>query len=147
MKTKIIIPCMMLIMVMSFQSVDAQVENIKLYENGTVLISEIGTFFGRNMEISTEQYSPYLLGVYFDENPEVMQDPRKYIIPVKTKGMSFVKFSDVNGDVKKGDPVTSSDIPGVAMKATESGMILGVALEDANSSQLLKIRVMVQYMR
>ena len=40
-----------------------------------------------------------------------------------------VKVSDENGEVKVGDRLTSSSIPGVAMKATSSGMTIGMALE------------------
>jgi hypothetical protein len=148
MRTRIIVVFGVLILTLSQSIVFGQIENKKLFENGSVLISQTGTFRGRNVELSNEQYSPFLLGVYYDENPEVLEDPRKYKVPVKTAGMTYVRFTDKNGKIKKGDPVTSSNIPGVAMKATDSGMILGVALEDANdSSGLLRIRVMVQYVR
>lgn len=40
-----------------------------------------------------------------------------------------VVVSNINGDIEVGDPITTSDIPGVAMKATSSGKILGYALE------------------
>lgn len=148
MKAKIIFCGFLFLLSSSQLIVCAQVENNKLFENGTVLISDIGTFRGRNFEMSNEEYSPYLLGVFYDENPEILDDPRKYKVPVKTAGMTYVKFSNINGDIKRGDPVTSSSIPGVAMKAIDSGMILGVAIEDTEgSSGLVKIRIMVQYIR
>ncbi len=120
----------------------------KKFENGDVLISYIGTYQGGNFTISKEPYSNYLLGVYFDENKTEKRDPRYFIIPIKTKGITYVKYTNENGEIHKGDPVTSSNIPGVAMKATEPGMILGVALEDAtNPNGLVKIRVLIQYLR
>ncbi|GAB4285600.1 MAG: hypothetical protein Kow0068_10980 [Marinilabiliales bacterium] len=119
------------------------------YENGTVLISYIGTYLGRNFQMSEKAYDPYLLGVYFDENDKTKTDPRYYKIPIKTKGITYVKFNNENGEIKAGDPVTSSSTPGVAMKATEPGIILGIALEDSDKAYngLLKIRILIQYMR
>jgi hypothetical protein len=46
-----------------------------------------------------------------------------------------VKISLENGPIKIGDPLTSSSVPGLAMKATEPGMIIGVALEAYESEQ------------
>lgn len=45
-----------------------------------------------------------------------------------------VKVSTVNGPIRKGDYLTSSDIPGVAVKAIEPGPVLGMALEDYSGS-------------
>ena len=42
--------------------------------------------------------------------------------------------STVNGDIKAGDPITTSDIPGVGMKATKSGTIIGRAMESLSAS-------------
>ncbi len=47
--------------------------------------------------------------------------------PVALSGRVPVK---VKGTVKKGDILTSSSIPGVAMKATKAGPILGIAMTD-----------------
>ena len=35
-----------------------------------------------------------------------------------------------NGPIAAGDPLTSSSVPGVAMKATASGYVIGKALES-----------------
>jgi hypothetical protein len=50
-------------------------------------------------------------------------------------GKTQIKVSTKNGEIKPGDYLTSSDIPGVAMKATEPGRVIGIALEkfDGNS--------------
>ncbi|OGD88073.1 hypothetical protein A3D04_04975 [Candidatus Curtissbacteria bacterium RIFCSPHIGHO2_02_FULL_40_16b] len=54
--------------------------------------------------------------------------------PVALAGRVPVKVSSINGNIKAGDTITSSDIPGVAMKATKAGRTIGVALEDFNPS-------------
>jgi hypothetical protein len=43
-----------------------------------------------------------------------------------------VKVSLENGPIKIGDPLTSASIPGVAMRASKAGKILGYALENYN---------------
>lgn len=45
-----------------------------------------------------------------------------------------VKVSSENGVIKTGDYLTSSSIPGVAMKAVKSGVVVGQALEDYNGA-------------
>lgn len=60
--------------------------------------------------------------------------------PVVAAGNALVNLSTINGAIKKGDPVTSSPIPGVGMKASESGYILGYALEDFSSDDPREIR-------
>jgi len=52
-------------------------------------------------------------------------------------GKFEVLVSSVNGKIEIGDPLTSSEIPGVAMKATEPGRVIGIALEpfDGTTTQ------------
>ncbi len=50
--------------------------------------------------------------------------------PVALKGRVPVRLSTENGPIKKGDRIALSSIPGVGMKATESGTTVGIALED-----------------
>lgn len=50
-------------------------------------------------------------------------------IPVALAGRAPVKVSDENGLIQVGDYLTSSSIPGVAMKAIRPGPVIGQALE------------------
>ncbi len=63
--------------------------------------------------------------------------------PVALSGRIPVKVSSSAGEIKIGDYITSGDIPGVGVKATESGEVIGVALEawDGNESETGKITV------
>ena len=54
--------------------------------------------------------------------------------PLTIGGRVPVKVSSINGDIKAGDSITSSDIPGVGMKATKAGRVVGIALEDYSNS-------------
>ncbi len=65
---------------------------------------------------------------------------------VLSAGEVPVNVSAANGPIKKGDYITSSDIPGKGVKAATSGYVLGVALEDftpASSSDIGSIFVLV----
>ena len=51
-------------------------------------------------------------------------------IAVGLVGQVETFVSNANGEIKAGDPLTASDIPGVAAKATKAGQVVGKALED-----------------
>ena len=49
--------------------------------------------------------------------------------PIALNGRVMVKVSSENGAIEVGDYLTSSSTPGVAMKANQAGMVVGIALE------------------
>jgi len=49
---------------------------------------------------------------------------------VALAGRVPVRLSNENGDIKAGDRLMLSSVPGVAMKASSTGMVVGIALED-----------------
>ena len=49
----------------------------------------------------------------------------------------------VAGDIKPGDQIAASEIPGVGTKATEKGPIVGIALQSHSGSEVSKIKVFV----
>ena len=55
---------------------------------------------------------------------------KKRDVPVALSGRVPVKVTTSNGAIKVGDPVTSSHIPGVGMKATRGGRIIGFAINS-----------------
>jgi hypothetical protein len=55
-------------------------------------------------------------------------------MPVALSGRVPVKVSTENGSIEPGDFITSSSTPGVAMKATVSGRVIGIALEEFSIS-------------
>jgi hypothetical protein len=50
--------------------------------------------------------------------------------PVALSGRVPVKVSTENGEIKTGDHITLSSLPGIGMKATTSGTMIGIALES-----------------
>ena len=63
-------------------------------------------------------------------------------MPVIPVGRVYLLVSTKDGIIKKGDQITTSIIPGVGVKATKDGYVLGVAMEDytnTNQKQIGKI--------
>lgn len=54
--------------------------------------------------------------------------------PLLSDGNVYVRITAKNGAIARGDEIAASDIPGVGMKATRSGFVIGTALEDYNPS-------------
>ncbi len=63
--------------------------------------------------------------------------------PVALAGRVPVKVTTESGDIKPGDPITSSSMRGVGMKAVEAGRVIGIALEGWNANGVGTITVFV----
>ena len=61
-------------------------------------------------------------------------DAEDHPLPVALNGRVPVKVSLENGEIEPGDFLTSSSTPGVAMKATRPGQVIGKALESFDGS-------------
>jgi len=83
---------------------------------------------------STTAYESRLVGIV-STNPygEILGDRTFSVeenrVPVALAGQVPVKVSIESGPIAPGDPITSSSTPGVGMKATRTGRIIGIALE------------------
>ena len=60
-------------------------------------------------------------------------------VPIISTGTVYVLVSSRDGNIKKGDLLTSSTIRGVAVKAKDAGYVLGTALEGYSNSDPKKI--------
>jgi hypothetical protein len=79
--------------------------------------------------------SNYLLGVVVgDKDANLAVSTPSDRFQVATTGVVTAFVSNLNGDIKAGDPIGASPIAGVGMKATEAGKIVGVAQEDAKAT-------------
>lgn len=114
------------------------------FKPGQIIASDEGNFNYTTLRLSDCTYDINIIGVFkYDlkfDNPRIIPNP------VQQDGIIQVLFSNENGPVKKGDLVTSSLKPGIAMKATKPGMIIGIAMENStDSKEYVKIRIMIQY--
>lgn len=55
--------------------------------------------------------------------------------PIALVGRVPLKISNINGVINTGDPITTSDIPGMGMKATKPGQIVAIALQDSSGGE------------
>ena len=125
----------------------------KNFQNGQVIASDNGTLNNvSNFRLTKEPYDLNMVGVYVDK--EFKPDTNKAVQPippnkyVATSGIVEVRYNSENGNIKKGDPITSSSTSGEAMKATKSGIILGFAVEDAKADKgIIKARILIQYLK
>jgi len=53
-------------------------------------------------------------------------------LPIALVGRVFVKVNDEGGNIQVGDPITSSSVPGIGMKADKTVKIIGYAMESEN---------------
>jgi F0F1-type ATP synthase membrane subunit c/vacuolar-type H+-ATPase subunit K len=63
-----------------------------------------------------------------------------------TSGIAKVRVSSINGNIKEGEFITSSEIPGVGQLANRNGYVLGTAqeaFESGNPSQVGEIQVVI----
>jgi hypothetical protein len=91
---------------------------------------DIITFTPEGYKKSSFAYDPHVFGVV-TENPQVVLEDTsaKNSHAVISTGKVYVKVSTANGPIKAGDLVTTSKLPGVAMRADESGYVIGTAVE------------------
>jgi hypothetical protein len=137
MKNMIFILLLILISdILSAQTSSGNRESRNNFDNGDIVAILTVDEYSNKAEKSSLPYQAEISAVYNKDAASVNK------IPFIRNGEVLVKFTSSNGHVKKGDYLTSSEIPGTAMKATKSGKIIGVALEDSQSdNQLLKISV------
>jgi hypothetical protein len=62
-------------------------------------------------------------------------NPGEEAYGVALAGRVPVRLSNENGEIKVGDELMLSSLPGVVMKATSTGKVVGVALEDFNETR------------
>lgn len=90
-----------------------------------------------------------VIGVYSEKpalrlTQEDVQIDGGRVIPVALAGRVPVKVSTQNGKIKPGDYLTASSIPGVAMKATKTGNVVGQAMASYGDEGIGRITVYVR---
>ena len=97
--------------------------------------------------LTTDPSDPAMYGVIV-ENPSISFEDRNLQDSklVTSMGEVLINVSGKRGSIKEGDYVTSSDIPGVGVRAVEDGQVIGVAMESyepANSEDIGQIYVLL----
>lgn len=109
--------------------------------DGDVLSNSSGSF-----ERATKEYDGNLFGILADEPLVSLRTAGEDQKPIVRSGITMVNVISSNGPIKNGDYLTSSTTPGKAMKATNSGYVLGIALEDLTGNEgKISVAVKIEY--
>jgi hypothetical protein len=105
--------------------------------DGSVIISTPEGFY-----LSRYPYDNTIAGV-ITANPAVVLGLKlaDNDFALNTKGTVNVRVSTVNGPIQTGDLLTSSLVPGVAMRATRAGTVIGTALSSYVEKDTTKVGV------
>jgi hypothetical protein len=111
----------------------ADVAEVYFSEDDTAKEGDIVSLTGNGVSQVTKSSKPYdnkALGIISTKPGLVLgeADGSGKPVIVGLAGRVPVKVTTKNGDIQPGDYITTSDIPGVGMKATEAGRIIGKAL-------------------
>lgn len=83
---------------------------------------------------ATREYDVRLFGVAQLEPAIAYRRVDGTGMPVARTGIALINVSTLNGQIKTGEYITSSEIPGKGQRAGQSGYVIGVALEDFDGS-------------
>lgn len=102
------------------------------YESGNIVSFNNGYYILANVP-----NDPNIFGVITDETVASFVDTNleEYVLVVKD-GETEVVVTNKYGNISEGDFITSSDIPGVGMKADSTSATLGIALENFTAENL-----------
>jgi F0F1-type ATP synthase membrane subunit c/vacuolar-type H+-ATPase subunit K len=85
--------------------------------------------------LSTIPYDGHVIGVVArDAAIIISSSDTEDGVPVVQNGQVYILVSARDGAIEKGDLLTTSTVPGVAVKANQSGYVLGSSLEDYDNS-------------
>jgi F0F1-type ATP synthase membrane subunit c/vacuolar-type H+-ATPase subunit K len=90
--------------------------------------------------LSSTPYDSLVLGVVARDAAIVISSTEiEDGIPIISSGQVYILVSSKEGAIKKGDLLTTSTNPGVAVKALKSGYVLGSAMEDYDNSDTERV--------
>jgi hypothetical protein len=102
-------------------------------EAGDVIV--IDKNYDNTAKIATEPYDQSVLGVISEKPSLIITGGIKEGKLLAVAGRIPTKVTNINGAIHRGDPLTTSSMPGYAMKATAPGPIVGKALGECNESE------------
>lgn len=124
-----------------------EVTGNKIEDSSIVVVTKKG------YALSSIPYEPNIVGVV-NLNPAISlkTDKQKRGFPVITAGSAYAKVNGTNGAIKIGDSITTSAVPGTAMRSSESGFVLGEALADAvftksNDTKIIEVAINPHYVQ
>ncbi|MBN2101123.1 hypothetical protein JW710_04525 [Candidatus Dojkabacteria bacterium] len=91
--------------------------------------------------VTTKEYDNSVIGVVASSPGWLIGVEEEGAIQLALAGRVPVRVSLKNGDIENGDPITTSTIPGVGMKASRPGTVIGKAMESLDSTNATDVCV------
>lgn len=105
------------------------------FEDQDVLDGSVVASSQQGAILSSVPYDSQVIGIIARDSAIVISSQEiQNGIPIISNGTVYVLVSTINGSIEKGDLLTTSTNPGVAMKAADSGYVIGRALESYENS-------------
>ncbi|MEI7742027.1 MAG: hypothetical protein WCJ29_06060 [bacterium] len=98
------------------------------------MVKSTGIYQGRTIGVVSNNYGDFTSAGY---NIDAADNP----MPIALNGRVLVNVNTENGNIAIGDPITTSSVAGVGMRATKPGMILGYALNEYSGVGTAQINV------
>jgi hypothetical protein len=143
-----IIICLLLILAAPVQQAAAQsissigIANYQVISASKVEDGDIIVSTGKGYFLSTDQYDPRVSGIVTTTPAITLRTTRQAgAYPVVNAGLVNVKVSGINGNIKRGDFITSSTIPGTGMRADKTGYVIGTAQFDMKFTDKSEIQL------
>ena len=106
-------------------AISVKIEEKDLLDGSIICIQNNGLYGCK------EEYDIGIYGIYIDKPSVVIEDLNEVDgKALLTSGKTKVRVTNKNGEIKKGNYITTSTVSGVGQLANKSGNIVGVALED-----------------
>ncbi len=121
------------------QDVEAGIGTPVHVEQSDVKDGDVISFIDGKYQLSSTAYDSSVFGVINLNAPITISASESGGTPLVTSGKTFVRVSTVQGEIKKGDYITTSIIPGIGAKADGYGTVIGIALENYTNSDPEKI--------
>jgi len=102
----------------------------------------VGDIISQTKEGLSRSNIPYdenIIGVVGESPIMVFGRATPTTLPIVSFGEALTRVSNINGEIKKGDFITSSNKPGIGQKSTQSGFVIGKAKENFNEEEGLII--------
>jgi len=134
-----------LIEIVSAQSLPSIAKNLEI-DDPEAKVGDIISNTREGLFRSNISYDENIMGVVGETPILVFGKPTTTTLPIVFSGETLVKVSNINGEIKKRDFITSSNLAGVGQKATESGFVVGKAMEDFKGEEgSITMFVNIQY--
>lgn len=145
-----------IVLLLSFSPVAANdvsygVANYVPIEGSNVIDGYIVSSINNGFFVSNKAYDENIVGVITTRPAISFIDSStgdKY--PMVASGKAYVLVSGLAGPVQVGDPITTSVLPGIGMKAMQPGLIIGTSLEEfapqkPNDVKKIELAINIRY--